>query len=362
MLKISRRTFIEGAAALPATPVHSSSAAGVEQGRPAAELAKRPTPSFQLYLGGHAAAVEDRVLLRALRVFPSALAAFGVQSRMSSSAALWALAAHGAGLACAPGREFVNAVLDGLPLVSVAQLSAGPDRSVMVSDGDDATLNDLGQARLLLRDEMDRQRWDALARAQGWRGYTFAAAGSAPENGVACGAGRAALISACERADIEKRKAPVRFIDLPGVQRTPSVCVAAHLGSMIDPESSEAIRHVLSALAATVAMDARSASAKVASDDPAGIIWRDGMASAATHGAGQTLRRPRLPRRFGVHDSLAWRHLFLHAKALRGNARAPSNPMWLNSYLPSGMSRRIAVLGRFNIGADRPCPASGLRT
>jgi len=355
MLKISRRAFIEGAAALPATPVHSGGAAGVEQGSPAREFAKRPAPRFQLYLGGHGAAVEDRFLLAALRMFPSALAAFGVQSRTSSSAALWALAAHGAGLVCAPCREFVNAVLDGLPLVSVAQLSAGPDRSVMVSEGDDATLNDLGQARLLLRDEMDRQRWDALARAQGWRGYTFAAAGSAPENGVACGVGRAALVSACERAVIEKRKAPVRFIDLPGMQRTPSVCVAAHLSSMTNPESSEAIRQVLSALAAA-AMDARSAGVTVSSEDPAGA------ALTTSRPRVQASRRPWLPRRFGVHESLAWRHLMLHAKTQRGNARIPSNPIWLNSYLPSGMSRRIAVLGRFNIGADQPRPAPGRRT
>ena len=256
MVQITRRMFIEGAAALPAGSASAECEGVVDQRRSEDQFAEQPTPRFRLYLGGHTAVVEDRLLLGALRVFPSAFAAFGVQSRMSSSAALWALAAHGNGLVCAPCREFVNAVLDGLPLVSVAQLSAGPDRSVMVSERDNAMLNDLCGARLLLRDEMDRQRWNALARAQGWHRYTVVATGSTPQNKIACGAARAALVSACERAVIEKRKAPVRFIDLCGMQRTPLVCVATHLGSVRqNPESSRAIRHVLKALVAADAMD-----------------------------------------------------------------------------------------------------------
>jgi hypothetical protein len=365
MVHVTRRTFIEGTVALPATAAYASANDARSERESERRVVLQPSTSFRIFLGGHTAVHEDMLLLRALQMFPSALQSFEVQSRMSSSAALWALAAHGNGLVCAPCREFVNAALDGLPLVSVAQLSAGPDRSVMVSDSDDAMLNDLCGALLLVCNETDRQRWDALARTQGWRGYTFAAAGGAPENEIACGAARAALVSACERAVIEKRRAPVRFIDLPGMQRMPSVCVATHLSSVANPESSQAIRLVLNALVAADAMDramdARSAGATVSSDDPAEIIWRDGVASTTRHRPVQTSRRPWLPRRFGVHDSLAWRRLLLHARALRGNARAPSNPIWVNSYLASGLSRRIAVLGRFNIGGSGDgWPSAGL--
>jgi hypothetical protein len=226
----------------------------------------------------------------------------------------------------------------------------------MVSEEDDAILNDLCDARLLLRDEMDRQRWDALARANGWRGYTFAAARGSPANEIACGAARAALVSACERAVIERRNAPVRFIDLPGMQRTPSICVAAHLSSVANRESSQAIRLVLNALAAADAkdraMDAPSARAAVSSNDLTETFCPDGAGSTTTRRPIQTSQHPWLPRRFGVHDSSAWRRLVLHAKTLREEARVPSNPIWLNSYLPTGVSRRIAVLGGFNIGGS----------
>lgn len=347
MVRVTRRTFIEGAAALPAAPAYASAIETRYESDAAPGIAPRQLSAFRLFLGGLTAVREDRLLLQALRMFPSALESFEVQSRMNSAAALWALAAHGNGLTCSPCREFANAVLDGLPLVSVAQIAAGPDRSVMVSDQDDASLDDMRGARLLVRDEMDRQRWEEVARARRWHGYTFVNAPGPLACVVACGAARAALVSAYDRSILERRKAPVRFMDVDGLERAPSVCAVAHRRSVTDPVSARSVRLVLNALVAAVAIERRaeqrgSGSALPHGETPA-VVAPDSSGATISQQTARLSNGPWLPRRFGVHDAHAWRSLVSHAIDLRAMTELPSDPVWVNACLPSGVSRRLAL-------------------
>lgn len=355
MPTLSRRELLIGATALPLMRVESAtSAIFPTQARDAAgpRLLEGP-PTW--VAGQESGECHQLIANLARRLFDEEWMGIAHENCGSQGSALRRIARSGRGLTCCSARAFIAACRQGVPVVSVAELSRGLGHEVIVRQGDTAVVDlDLSGRKLLALTLQQADLWRELASEYNWRRVEIVHGGAHPGKSLAAGAVDAMLASRSELAHHMARGHDFVGVDLPRERDLPAQVLAAPQHALHDRQTISAIKRILATLNAAASLTAREPRVAAAALKSDGSMSYD---RGELHLRFELLAKAQSPvlgreHSIGRHERFGWRKLAKRTQTLRST----SFPVVTNRLLPRHSMRgfELALARATQAGARLP--------